>query len=367
MTDTAIALESKYADELARVRPEFREGARNLIHYLALRKADTEQMRIALRRLGLYSMAHAERNVLGLLEAVLRAIDALTKGTPVDPAILEEAIHTPNPSAKFRRQDILGPAPADRDVRIMVTLPTEAAHDRGLVDEMLAAGMNLARINCAHDDADTWKLMIDNVRAAAADAGTECRVIMDLAGPKLRTGELLPGPRVMHIRRKRDPMGRVIAPRRVRLIPDDVLHRGTKAAVIPVPRECIELARKGDEIRFRDTRGRKRCMRVVKRDDKGLTLESWQSAYMTTGAKLTLVRKELGERLKFRVGELPSVERPLLLRSGDTLIIHADSRPGEPAREDDDGNILEPAHIACQQPVVFAFLSTGEPISLNDG
>jgi pyruvate kinase len=365
--DDAIALESEYADELASVRPGFREGARNLVHYLALRKSDTEEMRTALRRLGLYSLAHAERNVLGSLEAVLRAIDALTEGKAVSPEVLEAAVQTRNPSAEEHRQAILGPAPEGRDASIMVTLPSEAAHNRALVDEMLAAGMNLARINCAHDDPDAWKLMIDNVRAAAADAGRECRVIMDLAGPKLRTGELRPGPRVMRIRRKRDPMGRAIAPRRVRLIRDDALRRGTKAAVIPVPGECIELAQEHDEIRLRDTRGKKRRLTVVEKDDKGLVLETWQGAYIATGSKLTLVRMNAGEKLGFRVGDLPSVEQPLLLRSGDTLVIHADSRPGEPAREDDDGTVLEPAHIACQQPEVFAFLSPGDPISLNDG
>ena len=120
-------------------------------------------------------------------------------------------------------------------------------------------------------------------------------------------------------------------------------------------------------MRFRDTRGKKRRLRVAEKDDKGLVLESWQGAYIATGSKLTLVREDLGEKLQYRVGELPAVEQPLLLRVGDTLIVHADSRPGEPAREDADGVILEPAHIACQQPEVFEFLSPGEEISLNDG
>ena len=116
----------------------------------------------------------------------------------------------------------------------------------------------------------TWETMIANVRQAAADAGVECRIIMDLAGPKLRTGELKPGPGVIHIRPKRDPLGRVIAPRRIRLIPDDVLQRGTKVAVVPVHPELIEYAQEGDEIRFRDTRGKKRRMRVAMKDDKGI-------------------------------------------------------------------------------------------------
>ena len=75
-------------------------------------------------------------------------------------------------------------------------------------------------------------------------------------------------------------MGLVIAPRRIRLIPDDVLQRGTKVAVIPVPRECIELAQEGDEIRFRDTRGKKRRLNVAVMDDKGLVLEAFQGAYV---------------------------------------------------------------------------------------
>ncbi len=365
--DRARSLEEKYADDLARVHPGYREGAYNLVHYLALRKTDTESVRAALRRLGLYSLAHAERNVLGAVTAVRRAIDALTGVAVADPADLTHDIRTRNPSAAAHRRSILGPGPEGRDARIMVTLPNEAAVNPELVAGMIDAGMNVARINCAHDNAEIWALMIGNVRAAASEAGIECRVIMDLAGPKLRTGELKPGPCVIHIRPRRDPRGRVIAPRRIRLIPDDALQRGTKMAVVPVPRECTEFAREGDEIRFRDTRGKIRRMLVVEKDEKGIVLESFQGAYIATGTKLTLRRKDAGENLDFLVGELPAVERPLLLRVGDTLVIHADGRPGEPAREDADGTIIEPAHIACQQPEVFDYLVPGEDISLNDG
>ena len=365
--EQAIALEEKYADELAGVHPEFEEGARNLVHYLAWREVETQSLRDSLRRLGLYSLAHAERNVLGSIAAVQRALDSLTGDGRFDEAALATALQTRNPTADEHRRAILGPDPEGREVSIMVTLPTEAAENPTLVAEMLAAGMNLARINCAHDDTETWERMIDNVRAAAAEAGVECRILMDLSGPKLRTGELQPGPRVIHIRPKRDPMGVVIAPRRIRLIPDDMIQRGTKVAVIPVPAECIEYARVGDEIRFKDTRGKKRRLAVAEKDDKGVILESLQGSYIATGTKLTLHRADAGEKLSYRVGELPAVEQPLLLSVGDTLIVHAENIPGEPAREDADGNVLAPAHISCQQPEVFEFLSPGETVSLNDG
>jgi len=365
--DRATALEAKFATELSGVHPAFREGARNLVHYLALRKSDTHGLRKSLRRIGLSSLAHAERNVLGSVEAVQLAMEHLSGDSAADPSALNDELQRTNPTADEHRQAMLGPTPDDRDVSIMVTLPTEAADNPALVEEMLAAGMNLARINCAHDDAATWERMVDNVRQAASDANTECRVVMDLAGPKLRTGELKPGPRVIHIRPKRDPMGRVIAPRRVRLIPDDVLQRGTKLAVVPVPRELIDYAQEGDEIRFRDTRDKKRRLPITIKDDKGLVLESFQGAYVASGTDITLVRADAGEKLTYTVGELPAVEQPLLLHVGDTLVIHGDSAPGEPAREDKDGAIVEPAHIACQQPEVFEYLTAGEAISLNDG
>jgi pyruvate kinase len=365
--ERAGALESKYAKELSFVHPEFQEGARNLVHYLALRKSNTHELRNGLRKLGLSSLAHAERNVLASVAAVHRALEHLSGHVDPDIGPSASLLERRNPAADAHRQAILGASPDGRDVSIMVTLPSEAADNPMLVTEMIAAGMNIARINCAHDDADAWTRMIGNVREAASDAGTECRVIMDLSGPKLRTGELKPGPRVIHIRPKRDPMGRVIAPRRIRLIPEDVLQRGTKVAVIPVPRECIELAQEGDEIRFKDTRGKKRRLDVAVKDDKGLVLEAFQGAYLATGTKLILKRTEAGEKVAFEVGELPAVDRPLLLHIGDTLIIHRDNIPGEPAEEDADGVILAPAHIACQQPEVFKDLSPGETISLNDG
>jgi pyruvate kinase len=56
-----------------------------------------------------------------------------------------------------------------------------------VVRALLEHGAGLVRINCAHDDAETWARMIRNVRDASAELGKPCVVTMDLAGPKLRT------------------------------------------------------------------------------------------------------------------------------------------------------------------------------------
>ena len=365
--ERANALESEYAADLAAVHPEFGAGARNLVHYLALRQSDISELQEGLTALGLSSLRRAERNVMGSVRAVLTALQKLSHETGVDTDLEHESLQLRSRAADAHKAAILGDRPAGRDVSIMVTLPTETEQNSELVSGMIAAGMNIARINCAHDDAATWEAMVANVRAASAEAEIDCRILMDLAGPKLRTGGLRPGPRVIHIRPRRDPLGRVIAPRHIRFMPDDILQRGTKAAVIPVPRECIELAEEGDELHFKDTRGKKRRLKVIRKDAKGLVLESYKGAYIATGTKLRLMQQRAGEKLEYRVGELPPIEQPILLRVGDTLILHSSNVPGTPAKEDKEGNISKAAHIACQQPEVFEFVAAGDPISLNDG
>ena len=60
-------------------------------------------------------------------------------------------------------------------MRIMVTLPSEAAHDDALVVvDWWPPGMDMARINCAHDDAADWAAMAAAVRRAARAPGARC-------------------------------------------------------------------------------------------------------------------------------------------------------------------------------------------------
>jgi pyruvate kinase len=367
IAERCLAFESKFAAELSAVHPEYRDSALNLVHYLALRENDIRELQERLAVLGLSSLDRAERDVMASIDVVRGALGAMagepTNGNIVDPGKLELR----NPGASAHKAAILGEAPDGRDVSIMVTLPLEAADDESLVKEMIMAGMSVARINCAHDDEDAWVGMIKNVRAGSEATGTDCRIVMDLPGPKIRTGNLRAGPKVFHIRPKRDPLGRTIAPRRVRLIPDDVVWKGTKAAVVPLPPDCIEYAHEGDHIRFKDSRGKKRRFTVVGKDSKGLVVEIYKGAYLATGMKFRLIRENEGQKLAFRFGDLPAIEQPLLLRPGDALILTREAIPGAPAVENSDGEIVEPAHISCRQPEVFRDVSKGERVVLNDG
>lgn len=363
----AEQLESQFAAELAEVHPQFIEGARNLIHYMALRHVDIRELQEQLAQLGLSSLGRAERHVIPSVRTVQKALRQIG-GIPASESGAELPLIAANESRLgVHVADLLGTAAEGRSVAIMVTLPREAGENYALVRDLVLAGMGVARINCAHDTSEEWLGMIKNVRRASDETESECKIVMDLAGPKLRTGELLSGPGVLRIRPRRDVLGRLVAPKRIRFIDENTTWPGKKLAVVPVPRKCIEYAHVGDEVRFTDTRGRKRKLKIIEKDANGLILEAYKRAYLMTGTRFRLVRKDTGEKIRFRIGHLPPTELPIVLRVGDTLILEKKQAPGEPAYLDADGLVLQPAHVSCRIPEIFQQISAGDPVHFNDG
>jgi pyruvate kinase len=198
----ALDEEARQESLLRQVHFSNRLSARNLIHYLVLRRGDMRQLQADLAWVGLSSLGRSESHVLVSLDRVLAM---LALATADEPGAYDHAA-----PVGFRQGDellqlhtakLLGAGRPHRRVCIAVTLPAETAGDARLCDGLVQAGMDVARINCAHDDPDTWHAMIVNVREAALRAGQEVRILMDLAGPKLRSGEVVGGAVPARIRR----------------------------------------------------------------------------------------------------------------------------------------------------------------------
>ena len=92
---------------------------------------------------------------------------------------------------------------------------------------------------------------------------------MDLAGPKLRTGAMEPGPRVVKFRPRRDSLGLVTMPARVGLFPTDSYPETRADAVLPVPRDWLAKLQLDDEVEFSDARGASRKLRVTEKSGAG--------------------------------------------------------------------------------------------------
>jgi pyruvate kinase len=72
-----------------------------------------------------------------------------------------------------------------RHTKIVATLGP-ATDAPGVLDALVAAGLDCARLNCSHGTADDLSRRASEVRAAAARAGRPLGVLFDLQGPKLR-------------------------------------------------------------------------------------------------------------------------------------------------------------------------------------
>lgn len=163
-------------------------GARalNLGHYVSLRGHDLINLQYRLAAFGLSSLGRIEARVIPALDALIVTLRRLC-GEKEDPYPPRNSMRAASGELDDEAERLFGGARGGGPrARILATLPPEAAEDARLVERLMETGMDCARINCAHDDADAWTRMIANIRAAEAKLGLSCRVLMDIAGPKCR-------------------------------------------------------------------------------------------------------------------------------------------------------------------------------------
>ncbi|MBM3290519.1 MAG: pyruvate kinase [Candidatus Hydrogenedentes bacterium] len=76
-----------------------------------------------------------------------------------------------------------------RRTKIVCTLGP-SSNSRETLGAMIAAGMDVARLNFSHGSYDDHRATFETLHAAAREQGKSVAVLMDLQGPKIRTGKL---------------------------------------------------------------------------------------------------------------------------------------------------------------------------------
>ncbi len=369
-----LRLEREFEQSIANCTHHQR-SARNLIHYLALRRHDIRQVQEQLAALGLSSLGRTESHVIAGIEAVLKVLHQLAHREWSGPAGAESLDFAQGKAVLRANTDaLLGPPPRKRGVRIMVTVPSEAAHDYQLVRQLVAGGMDCMRVNCAHDDIEAWGGMAANLRRATQELGRECRIEMDLAGPKLRTGPIEPASQIVKWRAEKDLEGRVIAPVQVWLTPMENPEpaRGAVSGCLRVPAAMLARVHKGDRIKFEDLRGKLRVLEVGSAHGQSRTANCSQTVYLSVGKSVGLASAGKGAgaaaiSAEATVGPPPAEQLFILVKPGDTLMLTRAPTPGEPAVCDEYGRLARAAHISCTLPEVFVDVRPGEPIWFDDG
>jgi pyruvate kinase len=370
-----LQLEEDSADLLLHVHPRHQPSARNLLHYLALRSHDLRSLQARLTAMGLSSLGRSESHVLASVESVLQVLQRLSG--PHGRVLLAHSDRIgPGDGQRLlerHTEAVFGHRSSERRVAIMVTMPSEAAHDYVLVSRLLEQGMDCMRINCAHDAPDQWGRMVGHLRRAIQRSNRPCRILMDLAGPKVRTGDLVPGPAVVKFGPTRDARGTVIEPARVWLFAEEHPRSSPTPAdaSLPVPAAWLHSLAPDDLIRFDDTTGASRSLRVVAVDREGCWLESRKTCYVEPGTLLRVDRAagqaEDEPGSEARVGALLPREVPIVLTVGDDLIVTRSTVAGRNAVRDERGRVLMPATIGCTADRIFEDVQIGDQMFFDDG
>jgi len=350
----------------------YARDAANLAAYIAFRREDLRNLQERLSELGLSSLGRCEGHVTATLDAVALALDAMTGVCPAAETLPRpgRANRQGDKALKQATQRLLGKEPKQRRSRIMVTLPTAAAGEIRFVRDLIERGMDIARINCAHDDAATWQAMIDNIRAAATASGRTCLIHMDLAGPKLRTGEMAASPGLLRLKPKRDERGDTRAPAYFLFDASGEpggpgLRGATGLAGYPrvsVAHDWLVRLQPGDLVEATDTRGKKRIFNVLERMGEAHLLAcTADSVWLEQGCALKHLSGEGKQRIT-KVGALEPSPEVLLVHIGDRILLSRDAAPGEAGVEDGFAG-----RIPCAQPEVLDSLCIGERVFIDDG
>jgi pyruvate kinase len=277
--------EQHFREELDRVYSGNLQSARNLVHYMSLRRHDIRELQEDLGRLALSSLGRLESHVVATLDALMALLYKLADKKWHGRAIEETFAEFDSGSALLKKHAVesLGEAPENRNVRIMVTMPSDAANDPNLVRTFLSRGMNIMRINCAHDTSAEWLRMVENLRTAQEETGKTCKIAFDLAGPKLRTGPVAPSPGIIRWKSVRNAFGQVTSCAYVAFCRDNYSPDVRDTIVVPVKGPIFRHAQAGDTIELTDTRGRERTLLVVEVDRSSCVCTNDRTAMLWRG------------------------------------------------------------------------------------
>lgn len=363
---------------IERVPADRCESARNLVHYVALRQHDLRDLQVELAQLGLSSLGRSESCVRGsLIQVSRRAHEALAlhgdAGARRELERLDRDMNDPFAWQTAKRylhqhtRDVLGPRPDDRHIYVMVTAPSGRDADRAWMVRMLRAGMNVLRINCAHDGPEAWGAMVKALGEARDETGKECRLLMDLAGPKIRTGPIVGARQIATWKPAKDETGRVTAPARIRVrrsgAPPD---EGATGPVLQLGDEDFAAVRRGDLLRFRDARGKKRLLEIGELGRDELVAYAKRRAYVVDGAHAQIVRrgvKSARVAIKVGIGQGAAIG----VAAGDELVLTARRVQGSPPRRDREGRLTRKGVVACTLPSALDLLEVGHRVLFDEG
>jgi pyruvate kinase len=353
----------------------------NLFCYLALRKHDMADLQISLDEEGLSSLGMIENNVLFSMEQVLKHFGI----TPVRSKMLCKVSPQYGCSILSTRTRMTLGAHAMRRTRIMVTLDASDIFQYDLIEQLIESGMDIVRINCAHNTKREWKLLIESIRISeqrliqrGRNTKQKCIILMDLGGPKIRIGEMEHRAGPLKIVVLKDSHGRSVRlvegildseANVTRIVSTEGEPTSFVIAVTKVDYGGLGSLQIGQKIMFRDARDeRLRALTVLERlSPTKVRVGLEHTAYLKEGVRLecqTDSMANIESKCSFTVGRIIPQPVEINVEAGNILRLYRDSsRLGHSANKSEG----TPAGISCTHPEVLERVLVGHRVFIDDG
>jgi pyruvate kinase len=354
LRDEALAAETGYnwgLEGLAEF-PDRLSSARNLVHCVLLRAGGDDVLGQLLKQLCIDVGSHETHN-LGAVETAIQMCSAVC-GMAAPPTLRAPLSREEGKRLLLERKAaIFGPCHPNRYQAVMVTLDPPAA-TVAMLTQLLQNGMDVARLNTAHDSVTEWRALLGRLRQAEdalGRSGDRCRLHVDLAGPKLRSLPIVASV-VKKFKPTRNERGAAVEAVMITLVAG--AESAPDSGCVAVREEqFISRALLSDTVRLKDVRGKVRHGTVAAATLTSVSVELRDTCYLTEGVKVRLLRGKK-ERARSKLGRILAV-MPVELQVGCELSL-VDSR---------DPGSAEKRRIPVD--LGGAKLSVGDCVLLDDG
>ena len=346
----------------------------NLKQYLLLRSKDHTALQEKLFMLSLSSLGRSYAHVAASIDTLYDQLST-SMGKAAIPESeaekfhhlgIQEAIAAASKNSKALFGGRASSKLSRQSTAVMVTLPSHAPDNNGaLIRELAGAGVNVFRINTAHDTPETWKAMADIIAAINADreAGEKLKIFVDLAGPKIRTGT---------IRRLSLPIavGSNKREKKLLLLPEGATTRPERTdpvtleklpAQIVVRKAFFDDLEPNQRLKIVDVNGKKAAITVT--EINGTQARCLIDKKVFINESCTLGRK----KEESPVLNLDTQIDPIRLFANDRLVITEKDLLGRSAERDAEGTVTQPALIGCTFRGMIDHIKEGDHVFIDDG
>ncbi|MEA3433312.1 MAG: pyruvate kinase [Campylobacterota bacterium] len=361
-------------DEIEPDHPRY-QSLLNLKQYLILRSKDRTKLQEKLFVMSLSSLGRSYAHVAGSIDTLYDQIssslcrDELSaeEMASFHHLTIPEAIELSSGNSKALFGGKVSEKLSKQSTAIMVTLPSYAADNEGeLIQKLANSGVNVFRINTAHDSPATWKMMAEVISSinTERDKKNKVKIFVDLAGPKIRTGKIrrLDLPVVMGSN-KREKEVHIFSGEMITTRAETIDPRTQKKipARITVEKKFFKKLNKEYSFRVVDSNRKKALITISEIHDEYATGVINKKIYLNESAKLHYNHNQ---------GSILNIERqidPIRLFKGDLLVITERDVEGRSVLFDENKNVLKSALISCSFQGIISHIKIGEQVFIDDG